>query len=402
MVATPLVWRPCAALRLVSASEHGLPLRVRHRARSDVGEIRTLGLQHDGLQRGVVVEIDADRVLARGADGAGASAEVEQQIRERDEGRELRALDEARLRRALRSRDVRGRVDLGKEGALGGAVLEGGGARLRPRERGLRIVAERDVDDVGESEAAVARGDVRRAERWSCDWSRAPAGRRLWVASRGRQARGRWRGFRRSTAPCASTRRERARVRWAPGLLSIACGRATAEPARGEERRDAPCSDPPFRRSPADGMAVRSHNPSPTLPYVPRASRVDGVTLRGGAKISSPAIRDEWKANAKSLGGTKHTDLTEKHRYSDFVRICVFQSDPCVSSYPSSAYPLRTTAPPRASPPSTSRSRSTSSARRSAPGGNPCRCTSCTDPSAGATADPSRRRSARRARSRAG
>ena len=88
---------------------------------------------------------------------------------------------------------------------------------------------------------------------------------------------------------------------------------------------------------------------------------------------------------------------------------------PCTPGVARRDRPARTRASPRSSPPaaavpsissasprSVSRPRQASSAPRSGRAGSPCRCTSSTRRSAGATADPSRRRSARRARSRAG
>ena len=80
-------------------------------------------------------------------------------------------------------------------------------------------------------------------------------------------------------------------------------------------------------------------------------------------------------------------------RLFPFVSVCFVSSNAVNALHHS---------PPKLAHQRASRSRRASSARRSGRGGNPCRCRSCRDRWAGATADPIRFRSARRARSRVG
>ena len=133
-------------------------------ARGHVREIGGFGREHRVLKRRVVREVGYEEILACFLDAAGAAAEIEEQIIERERRTVLRAL--ARGTRAdgqrLGDRGRHGTVETREIRAARCAVEIGGGARLGPRRTRRRIVAKRQIDDVGEREARDPRLEIGR------------------------------------------------------------------------------------------------------------------------------------------------------------------------------------------------------------------------------------------------
>ena len=235
----------------------------------------------DVLHEGPVPALPRGRAApaARGVprnDGPGEAAEVEADLRARDErldaarrgGRARRAVVRARpLRPAAAAADPRraarppgrGRADL---------------RRLVPRPPGLRRPRRARARRAREPVAGARAGHPR---------ARARGARGLGRLPRHRPARARARGRRRRTSGCRSSRRR-----------CGGCWRSCPAPATASRARSASCW-PPSRRAPA--RASRPSSPRPRT----RRRRSSATRSRSTASRSSPAGRSRSSRRTPSL-----------------------------------------------------------------------------------------------------